>query len=557
VLIEPVKDRTHILIALVMGLLMAFGLLKPPSIAARGAVMSLAATATTTGTPMPTPTPTPTTTPSPSPTPSVVLSAPTNGSTVTGPTNLTDVITGSVSWVNWYIDGIYLASSPPYTYSWNSATVPNGAHTVSTKAYDTNAVQVGSASANVTVSNTPTPTPVPTPTPSPTSSPTPTPAMGTVTITAPANGATVSGTATNITVTFTGSVSWVNFYVDGVYLVSSPPYTQAWNTTTVTNGSHTISVKAFAVGGVLLAAASESVTVANTSSTPTPNPTPNPTDVLLGDPSAIPGANTNPATYGTYTSFGVGYGLIGGPLLTDAQALAKVVTAQKSSVENSAATCTSSITAACYGSTIAASNAYTANYFASYSQANPSDYMTQVNSFYAAFVGSSWQSSADRIDGACRFTSPPTTAMTLQWAAAKWGINPILMYAEATQEGGWDQTTLGDNGASSGVLQLADRNTVQQPSHTFPGFAGAGLNLSRENNCFNADFYAGHLYAAWRGMTPSYDACPVGDIGACIQVWFSGTVTGAGTYTTSVYNHITSKDWISIYFSGTPVPPVN
>jgi hypothetical protein len=84
-----------------------------------------------------------------------------------------------------------------------------------------------------------------------------------VTITAPASGGQVSGTAVAIAVTKGTSVSWVNFYVDGIYLASSPPYTYSWNSTTVADGTHTISANAYSASGTLLGTASIVVTVAN------------------------------------------------------------------------------------------------------------------------------------------------------------------------------------------------------------------------------------------------------------------------------------------------------
>jgi hypothetical protein len=83
-----------------------------------------------------------------------------------------------MSWVNFYIDNNWLASSPPYTQSWNSATVSNGLHTISAKAFNASSLMIGTASVSVNVQNgvpTTTPTPAPSSTPTPTSSPTPTP----------------------------------------------------------------------------------------------------------------------------------------------------------------------------------------------------------------------------------------------------------------------------------------------------------------------------------------------------------------------------------------------
>jgi hypothetical protein len=179
----------------------------------------------------------------------VKITAPTNGSTVSGTVNIAVSVSSSVVWVDVYIDGAYFASSPPYTFSWNSATVANGSHTISVTAFNSSGA-IGQDSVTVTVANgaaTPTPTP--------------TPASSTVQITSPTNGATVSGTV-NIAVSASSSVTWVNVYIDGAYFASSPPYTFSWDTTKVANGSHTISVTANNSSGVI-GRASVSVNVSN------------------------------------------------------------------------------------------------------------------------------------------------------------------------------------------------------------------------------------------------------------------------------------------------------
>jgi len=214
--------------------------------------------------PTPTPTRTPTSTPTsgrtrtPTATPTstavagnVRITAPANGATVSGTVSITAQVSSVVSWINIYIDGHYLASGPPYTFSWNSTTVANGAHTISAKSYATGGAQNGTYSISVTVSNSGGPTPTATSTPS-----------STVKITAPANGATVSGTVT-ITARVASNVVWINIYIDGGYLASGPPYTFSWNSKTVANGTHAISTKAYASGGAQLGSDSISVKVAN------------------------------------------------------------------------------------------------------------------------------------------------------------------------------------------------------------------------------------------------------------------------------------------------------
>lgn len=89
----------------------------------------------------------------------------------------------------------------------------------------------------------------------------------TVSLTSPANGATVSGSAVNITATAADNlgVQKVRFWVDGTYLGydQSAPYTMSWNTTTVTNGTHTLKVQSVDNAGNVSSYATVSVTVSN------------------------------------------------------------------------------------------------------------------------------------------------------------------------------------------------------------------------------------------------------------------------------------------------------
>jgi len=71
-----------------------------------------------------------------------------------------------------YVDRRYLASGPPYFYNWNSATVANGSHILSVKAYNHLNRRIATIGVNVRVRNgffsaTPTPNPSPTATPTP------------------------------------------------------------------------------------------------------------------------------------------------------------------------------------------------------------------------------------------------------------------------------------------------------------------------------------------------------------------------------------------------------
>jgi chitodextrinase len=84
-------------------------------------------------------------------------------------------------------------------------------------------------------------------------------------ITAPANGSTVNGTV-SITATATDNigVSKVEFYIDNTLktTVLAAPFSYSWNTAGLTNGTHTISLKAYDAAGNM-GAATSSVTTAN------------------------------------------------------------------------------------------------------------------------------------------------------------------------------------------------------------------------------------------------------------------------------------------------------
>ena len=94
----------------------------------------------------------------------------------------------------------------------------------------------------------------------------------TVSITAPTSGATVSGT-TSVTATASDNVgvAGVQFKLDGVNLGTedtTSPYSSSWDTTTATNGSHTLTAVARDAAGNTTTSNSVSVTVNNDKTAP-------------------------------------------------------------------------------------------------------------------------------------------------------------------------------------------------------------------------------------------------------------------------------------------------
>ena len=84
-----------------------------------------------------------------------------------------------------------------------------------------------------------------------------------VTITNPTNGSNVNGTV-NITVSYTGDIDEVRFYIDSSlkYTDTSAPFSWNWDTTSYSEGSHTIRVDGY-VSGVFADDDSVTVTVDN------------------------------------------------------------------------------------------------------------------------------------------------------------------------------------------------------------------------------------------------------------------------------------------------------
>ena len=157
------------------------------------------------------------------------------------------------------------------TYSWDTKTVANGAHTLTATVTDSGG-KSASATLPVTVNNTTTPPP---------------PTNPTVTFTAPAANATVTGTTT-VTLSATGG-SGVGFgtgytyglKVDGAAIAGTGP-SFSWDTTKIANGSHTLTATVTDPSGGT-GTATRTVTVSNTV---TPPPTTGTLKVYITQPTA-------------------------------------------------------------------------------------------------------------------------------------------------------------------------------------------------------------------------------------------------------------------------------
>ncbi len=183
----------------------------------------------------------------------VSITSPTASATVSGTMSVAATATDSVaiSSVQLQVDGANVGSadtSSPYNFSWNTTSVANGSHTLTAVAKDSSGNTATSAAVKVTVNN-------------------PVASTLTVTITSPAASATVSGTVpVAATATDSVAISSVQLQVDGANVGSADttsPYNFSWSSTSVANGSHTLTAVAKDSSGNTATSAAVKVTVNN------------------------------------------------------------------------------------------------------------------------------------------------------------------------------------------------------------------------------------------------------------------------------------------------------
>jgi hypothetical protein len=258
--------------------------------------------------------------------PSVAWKAPATGTTVKGKLQGSACEASAsddrvVTKVVFKVDGSTLntESDAPWNCSFDTTKVSDGSHTVIATAYDA-AGNSRSASTNVNVANkavsstssptqapasspTPTPAPSPTPVPAPKPSPTPTPAPApsgdtaapTVAWQVPAAAATIKGklqgSACEVSASDNRAIDRVVFKVDGTTTLnteSDSPWNCSFETSRVSDGSHTVIATAYDAAGNS-SSASRSFTISNAAAPapagtpePTPTPSPNPTGMIVG-----------------------------------------------------------------------------------------------------------------------------------------------------------------------------------------------------------------------------------------------------------------------------------
>jgi len=153
----------------------------------------------------------------------------------------------SVTRVEFYVNGILMTTdtAEPYQYSWNSLTVTPGSYGITAKAYDA-AGNAGLTNIAVIVVNDVTP-PV-------------------ISYATPLTGSSVSGMVTvSCNVSDDVGVDKVEYYVDSnmVAAGNAAPYNYQWDTRSTSNGTYSLSAKAYDAAGNIGQSAAVSVTVNN------------------------------------------------------------------------------------------------------------------------------------------------------------------------------------------------------------------------------------------------------------------------------------------------------
>jgi subtilisin family serine protease/chitodextrinase len=214
--------------------------------------------------------------------PTATITSPIAGTTISGIVPIIGTATDNVGIYNLKLyRGAFLlrtCTSSPCSYDVDTTMLANGAYSFTAVATDTSNNVTTSTVISVTVSNSSAPAPI-------------------VTINSPTTGATVSGTITisgTASTTSTSGLNSMGYYIDSLSNQSiwngsltgiSSPFSKTIDTTTLTNGNHTIYVKVYDNQPLhLTTVASVAVVVNNTGST-TPDNTPPSAPANLTSPS--------------------------------------------------------------------------------------------------------------------------------------------------------------------------------------------------------------------------------------------------------------------------------
>lgn len=202
--------------------------------------------------------------------PSVSITGPQAGTTVAGTVAFSASATDNagIARVQFLVNGtqVYESATAPYTYSWDTSPLSAGSYALTAKAFDISGNEALSQSVTVSVAGDQ--------------------VSPTVSLQAPPADATVGGTI-NLSASASDNtgVTRLELSVDGAVVLSGnqSPVSYLWNTAAFTNGSHLVSAKAYDAAGNA-GAASATVLISNSSSTPTTTTPPTTTQPTGSEP---------------------------------------------------------------------------------------------------------------------------------------------------------------------------------------------------------------------------------------------------------------------------------
>jgi hypothetical protein len=461
--------------------------------------------------------------------PSGVAQSIANGATLSGSVAWTAAPSGNPRSVAFQVDATVVATrtSSPYAVSLDTTRLGNGSHTFKVTATFTGS-RNASASASATVANQQAAPPPPPPPPPP-------PAAITQSI---GNGSTIAGAVQWTASPPAGTVTKVEFAVDGTvrFTDSSAPFVfngdgNALDTTTLIDGSHTFKVMA-TYGDGTTAAGSVTATVANASVSPPPRG-------------------------GYFTLRPVG---------------------AWSSLPDDAA-CTEAVHRSAW-------------------EPRPDNYkrnhvMPDATAVHAAFTArplavddnydARWDSwLLQRVDG--QFTG--TTDEIFQWAACKWGLSDDMLRAIAVRESTWYQYetypsgrcvlhySCGDMFSTPTADSTVYCNGIAKYGYDYQKDFGKGLcpqtfsiiglksweapswgqmpdnqngafPFNRDSTAFAVDYLAGHLRGCYEGWE-HWLTRTTGDIWGCVGSWYSGDwhSSDAAGYISLVQGELAAFTWL-------------
>jgi autotransporter family porin len=297
------------------------------------------------------------------------------------------------------------------------------------------------------------------------------------------------------------AVDHVDLLVDGTTMgtIKNAPYQISYDSTSLTNGPHTISARAVDSSGNAKTSAAVAVTVNN-----------------------APAPQLPPPTGGVFTT-----------LASGAAGLPRT-------------TCASQMTTSTWEPI---SSNYTANHSV---PAGPVPWSNaELGPYWAK-----WIAKRNLVTG--NYTG--TTNQIIQWSACKWGMDEDLMRAVAVQESDWRESMVGDNcgrtgQASYGLFQI--KNAYCSGADAWGGYPYSATYTALNadfygaylRSCLDGDFYASGNSWLYNGQSmPQIIAAKGLDyaVWGCVGSWFSGGWydSGAQNYINGVKGHLANKDWL-------------